>query len=474
MRRTVVLTLMVILVALLLLGVGILRDGDTASSNSLPPEVTAAPAYEMMYERPLALLQCIEVFLPGGENYRANTCMAFDDTGRMLGVYSDLDQPLTIEGREDFALDMVACQMMLLTAQGIPATAHYPALDQSACGLTEPRARIRVRYKDGSEIELKIGSKTASGLSCYVSRTGMADTYLVPYDFYDVMTRSLNGQHRLPGAVSYNASDAVQLAIDSTEQGRILAAKQENDDRALNWQVTSPVIHDASDKAVERFVQGLCGVHAERYTATVYDADELEAYGLRTPVRYVAAFSDGTIRDLHVGRDAGEGSVYVRMDRTGDVYEISRSQLAFAADAALDVMMDRFVDLVPINTVRSVTIQTPNDFWLLEQDWTDDDATTAKEWTINGQAVEQRVFSGVYAALVGIQFDKTAAQIKPTEPIMTITYELRSGQSRQLVIMDHDPFFSAVTTSGGADLLVRRTRFDALLQALEVYAHEAK
>ena len=473
MRRTVVLTLMAILVVLLLLGIGVLRGRNTVPADPLPPEATAAPAYEMMYERPLALLEYIEVFLPDGESYRANACMGFDDTGRMLGVYSDMNQPLCIEGREDFALDMVACQMMLLTAQGIPATAHYPALDPGACGLMEPRARIRIRYADGSSIELKIGNKTASGFSCYVTMTGAADTYLVPYDFYDVMTRPLNEQHRLPGAVSYTASDAVQMAIDGTEQGRILVAKQEDDGRVLHWQVTDPVIHDAADKAVEQFVQGLCAVHAERYTATVYDEDGLEAYGLRTPVRYLAAFSDGTIRDLHVGRDAGEGRVYVRMDRSGDVYEIDRSQLDFAADAGLDMMMDRFVDLVPINTVRRVSIRTRNGQWVLRQDWADA-ASAAENWTINGQQVSQRAFSGVYAALVGLQFDKTAAQAEQTEPIMTIVYELRNGQSRQLEIRDHDPFYCVATTVGGANLLVRHTGIEALLQALEVYAHETE
>ena len=474
MRRAAVLSLMAILVALLLLGVNGLRGDGAAPSEQQQPEETVGPAWELMYERPLALLRDMEVTLSGGESYKLNTSMAFDETGRMLGVYSRLGQPLTVEGREDFALDPTAYQMMLLAAQGIPATAHYPALDQNACGLTDPHARLRIRYSDGSEIGLRIGHKTASGLSCYVAMDGDAETYLVPYDFYDVMTRPLNAQHRLPGAVSYTVSDAVQLAIDGTEQGRIIVARQENSGRVLHWQVTSPVIHDAADKAVELFVQGLCAVHAERYAATVYDADGLEAYGLRTPVRYVAAFSDGVIRDLHVGRDAGEGRVYVRMDSSGDVYEISRSQLDCVTDAGLDMMMDRFADLVPLNTVRSVTVQAQGKTWLLTQDWADDAAAAAESWTINGQQVTQHDFSGVYAALVGIQFDKTAAQAETTEPIMTIIYELRNGQTRQLVIRSHDPFYDTVTTTGGASLLVRHTRIEDILQALEGYAYETK
>lgn len=474
MRRAGVLGLMTAVVLLLLLVVIGLRADKAAPSVPKMPEATDGPGYEMMYQRSLALLKDIEVTLADGEGYRVNACMAFDEADRMLGVYSSLGQPLVVAGREDFALDAAAYQMLLLAAQGLPATAHYPALDQSACGLAQPSARLLIRYTDGSEIGLRIGRKTASGFSCYAAMDGDAETYLVPYDFYDVVTRPLNAQHRLPAAAAYTSADAVQLAVDGTSQGRIIVTRQENNGRVLHWQVTSPVLHDASDKAVAQYLEGLCAVHAEAYAGTAYDASDLAGYGLDKPVRYVAAFSDGAIRDLQVGRDAGDGRVYVRMDSTGDVYEISRTQLAFAQDAGLDMIMDRFVDLVPLNTVRAVSVHVGEASWQLAQAWSGE-AAAAEAWSINGEMVDQHRFSEVYAALVGLQFDKTAdAAVGAAEPIMTITYVLRSGQSRQLVFRRYDMFYDEVTTAGGASLLVRHSKLESILQALEEYAHETK
>ena len=114
MRRAVVLGLMAVIVAALLLGVSVLRGNGTAPSAPSQPEATAGPAFELIYERPLSQLLDIEVTLSGGETYKVNPCMAFDESGRMLGVYSSLGQPLTVEGREDFALDPTAYQMLLL------------------------------------------------------------------------------------------------------------------------------------------------------------------------------------------------------------------------------------------------------------------------------------------------------------------------------------------------------------------------
>ena len=48
-------------------------------------------------------------------------------------------------------------------------------------------------------------------------------TYLVPYDFHLVMTRPLKDHHRLPGALSLDASTAVQIAVTGIPEGQLIA-----------------------------------------------------------------------------------------------------------------------------------------------------------------------------------------------------------------------------------------------------------
>lgn len=59
------------------------------------------------------------------------------------------------------------------------------------------------------------------------------------------------------------------------------------------------------------------------------------------------------IRDHHLGSDAGDGMVYARMDRTGDIYRIRRTQLTFAENAGLNTLLDRFVS--PVGCRHAVT-----------------------------------------------------------------------------------------------------------------------
>lgn len=161
--------------------------------------------------------------------------------------------------------------------------------------------------------------------------TATPNVYLVPYDFHETMVQPLNALHTLPSAIDESASAAVQIALTGTDDGQLIFTKSSG--KLMAWSSTSPITHTGSTERIEAFITGLCAVSADEYVTTVADAAGLAVYGLDAPCRLIAAFQDGTIRDIHLGSDAGDGMVYARMDRTGDIYRIRRTQLTFAENA---------------------------------------------------------------------------------------------------------------------------------------------
>lgn len=134
--------LLMALVCAALGGVYVLLGSTVAPAEAPAPEFTDAPGYFMLYEDSVAALKSITVQPKGSQRYTAVSDMAFDQNGNLLGVYNALSQPFLVSGQEDFTFSTAAWQMLLLTAQHIPATATYPALDRDACGLTDPDAVI--------------------------------------------------------------------------------------------------------------------------------------------------------------------------------------------------------------------------------------------------------------------------------------------------------------------------------------------
>lgn len=460
MRRLIVLAACAAVIVLLALTYAALAPEESAE----PAPVTPAESYRMLYTRNQADFASMTVTLASGETYTVDSSLGFDEQGNLLGVYNNLGQPVVLHGQEDFALDTTSFQMMLLTAVNLPVTASYPALDEASCGLTSPAARIEISYHTGEPITLSIGSKTASGYSCYVKMAGDDSVHLVPADFYDVMTLPLKGHHRLATALSCDASQAAQIAV--VQDGvTFLASNYTGEGRILTWQVEKPYVHAGSKERIEAFVTAVCAIHADAYEATVSTAEELAVYGLAEPTRLLAAFSDGTIRDIHIGNDAGDGTVYARLDSTGDVYRVSAAQLPTLLQTGTDELLDRFVALVAVADMNVTTVYLTDTGYVLAQ--VKDGSGAVLGQTINGDSVATDVFSGCYAAIVGMQFDKVAASAPTGELVAGVRFDLADGSTKTIAYYAYDEHYVQAVTSTGGSFLLRRERLDSMLTTLK-------
>lgn len=465
MRRGLRLLLMA-LVCAALGGVYVLLGSPDVPAEAPQPDASDAPSYFMLYEDAVAALQSITVQPKGSSSYTVVSDMAFDQNGNLLGVYNALSQPFLVDGQADFTLSAAAWQMLLLTAQHIPATASYPALDRDACGLTDPDAIITLTRKDGTTRVLRIGRLTSDGASCYVALDGDTNVYLVPYDFHETMVQPLNALHTLPGAIDESASSAVQIALTGTDDGQLIFTKTSGS--LMAWSATSPITHTGSTERIEAFITGLCAVSADEYVTTVADVSGLAAYGLDAPHRLIAAFQDGTIRDIHIGSDAGDGMVYARMDRTGDIYRIRRTQLSFAENAGLNTLLDRFVTPIPVATLENVRVVSADGDFTLRIEYENDEDNFGQRWLLNASDITRDEFTDDYLAIIALQFDQTAPQeASGTSLLAEVTFTLRDGTTSSVRYEAYDAFYALATTDGGGRFLVRLTGIENMLTVLK-------
>lgn len=460
MRRLTILASLALLVCALTFALTELRASE--------PEVIAAPvpqeaAYRMLYTRSRQDFAAMTVTLTSGESYTVESSLGFDENGNLLGVYNSLGQPVTVVGQPGFALDSVSYQMMLLTAVNLPVTASYPGLDPAACGLDAPAARLEIKYHSGEPIVLTIGKPAASGYSCYVQMDGDSDIHLAPIDFYQVMTLPLKGHHRLPGAVTNPASTAIQIAVVRPGKENFIAANYGSENRILPWQVDTPYTHAGSTERILAFVEAVSAISADAYEGTVTSAEELAAYGLDDPTRLLAAFADGTIRDVHLGDDAGDGTVYARLDSSADVYRVNTGQLPALDQAGVDALLDRFVSLLATTEVSAVAVAAGNEAWLLEIA----DHEGEGSYRINGRSVGGDNFADVYTAVVGMQFDKTADTLPAGELLCDVRFQRTDGSLWAVSYFAYDQHYVQVQTSGGGQFLLRRERLQDMITILQ-------
>ena len=467
MRRGFRLLVMLLCCAVLLTAYVSIGDQEATSEDTT--EQAEDTSYFMLYEDQISDLNSITVQPKGEDSYTLLSDMGFDDNGNLLGVYNALGQPFVVEGNEDFTLNSTAWQMMIVCAQYIPATASYPALDRDACGLTDPDAVMTILHKDGTSRKIQIGHKTSDGVSCYLSMDGDTNVYLVPYDLYDTVCQPLKEHHTLPASITEDTSDAVQIALVGSEDGQLIFTKGSTDNSVLSWHASSPLTHDGDTTRINAFIEGLCAISAEHYVTTVSDMDGLAQYGLDQPKRLIASFQDGTIRDIHIGNDAGNGTVYVRMDKTGDIYTISRTQIAFAGNAGLNTLLDRYVALIPVYSIHQALVHTKDADYLLGIEYENDDDNLGQAWSLNGHSLTQDQFSSCYASIIGLSFSKSAMNEMGGDLLAEITFTYRTGEAETVTYQTYDDYYTLAVTSGGGRFLVRLTEVQKMLGTLESY-----
>ena len=460
MRRLLHLSCLIIVIAILSGSLLLLRRPvETPTQTVTPLEST----YRMLYTRSQQDFAAMRITLASGESYVVESSLAYDANGKLLGVYNSLGQPVVIQGQEDFALDSAAYQMMLLTAVNLPVTASYDGLDLQSCGLATPAARIEITYHSTEPIVLTVGRETASGNSCYVQMAGDDSIHLVPVDFFQVMTRHLKAHHRLPWAITKAVASAVQIAIVRPGEKNFIAANYGTSGRILPWQIDAPYTHAGSTERITAFVQTVADIHADAYVTTLQNAEELATYGLDDPTRLLVAYSDGTIRDIHLGHDAGDGTVYARMDSTADVYQISTAQLPKVEGNATDALLDRFIALLSTNEVADLLITAGEKTWQL----TIHTQGESNRYAINEHEVDTETFSGAYKAVAGIEFDKTAPASSTGKPLCETRFLLADGTTTRVTYHEYDQHYVQAETSGGGIFLLRRERLETMLTALQ-------
>ena len=258
----------------------------------------------------------------------------------------------------------------------------------------------------------------------------------------------------------------MQIALTGTDDGQLIFTKSSG--KLMAWSATSPIAHAGSTERIEAFITGLCAVSADEYVTTVADAAGLAAYGLDAPRRLIAAFQDGTIRDIHLGSDAGDGMVYARMDRTGDIYRIRRTQLTFAESAGLNTLLDRFVSPVVVATLSQVRLTTVDGETTLRIEYENGDDSIGQRWFWDENAVTRNEFTDAYLSIIALQFDQTALQeAAGTSLLADVTFTLRDGSTSTVRYEGCDAFYALATTDGGGRFLVRLTDVENMLTVLK-------
>ena len=332
-------------------------------------------------------------------------------------------------------------------------------LDLSEFGLDPPLTTIMVAYADGTFTNIYLGGTTTDLRHNFI----MVGDDPAIYTIVSVIAQRMQGTlkdilDRTPiafaGAAHYikivqPGRRTVELAIiDSTDNNDdffmagtgLLAMLQPFPGRGVS-------LHGLNVNILEPF-----GADFRIGDVVAVSPNDLSQFGLDKPSLEFIYHSD--FGELHlmfgsVFQDENGTQIYVKMADRPHVFQADFAPIIYLIDINLFQLVDRFITLINILDVNSITIDSndPMRQFDLQINHAEAGTTNAISPTVNGIDVPEAAFRRAYQLLIALAGDAPIEQFSPNEePEFTVTYHRNDGVGTTVVrFFNHDANFLAVS-----------------------------
>jgi microcompartment protein CcmL/EutN len=338
-------------------------------------------------------------------------------------------------------------------------------------GLDNPQATVKVRFKDGSSYDYKIGNSSPTNSSAYyMCGLNSDNVYIVSVDkgllegpeyfvSREILSLSESGDENnftkitLSGA---NYPETVTLTADEK-----------------SMKISSPANYEVDPDKLSAMKSALTSLTASDVVAVNPNETALEQYGFKNPTA-VAAFSvNGKDYTLTAGAQDGD-NYYVMLDGVNVVYKASSSSIEAWALQNLFALRSKIILMPNIETVKSLTIvadETEN-VLNIERTKNEEKSTEDKtyyDYTLTGNGGKsldyETNYKKFYQKLIGTSILEDAKEKPAGEPVLTVKYQYfddsktdiiefyQSGDRRYTAVLNGQVF--GIVTQEDIDTLVQ-------------------
>lgn len=396
-----------------------------------------------------------------------------------------------LKGEPGFAVDQAKARDLLDASTYIFYESVLKAPESlSAYGLEKPSATVTVLGADGSARTFLLGDRTPSGNRYYLMEQGDPSVYIV----YASTGKGLLLERRDLHAASLPsiAVNSIQKVSLSFADGETVTVGFEADTETVGvsalW-LTEPIRYEADAEKVSSYFESIAAIQLKGFEAEA-TPDTLAMYGLETPKMRLVVFGADekgnpvAIRELAIGGDKDESSIYAYIDGTSDVYLLNRSSVSFLSSVTTARLVDRFANIISLAKVDSLDVladglrasfridRTPElDSESHPKSNRNGQPVVSEQFSLNGKPIEDAAFRRLYQLVIGTLVDGMIPEDRmpgqDAAPVLTVRYRLNTVREEELVeYLPYDADHYAVRRNGVCIFYILKTRVDVIPQAL--------
>ncbi|MFU0832007.1 MAG: DUF4340 domain-containing protein [Oscillospiraceae bacterium] len=296
-------------------------------------------------------------------------------------------------------------------------------------GLDNPQATVKVRFKDGSSYNYKIGNPSPTNSSMYyMCGLDSNQVYIVPIDEgllegpeYYVSKEILS----ITNSDGDNVFTKITLSGSNYPEPITFSGDEED------LKITSPASYEAEPDILYDIKSDLTSLTANEVVAVNPDEAALEQYGFNNPTAVAVFTVNGDTYTLTVGAE-DDDSYYVMLDGVNVVYKVSAYSIKSWALQNLFALRSKFILQPNIETVKGLTIVSGGTEHVLNIERTKNEEKSTEDKTYydykltgnGGKSLDYDTnYKNFYEKLIGITILEDAKENPEGDPVFTVKYQ---------------------------------------------------
>lgn len=347
--------------------------------------------------------------------------------------------------------------------------------DLSRFGFDKPRLTLDLKYTNGNEYHLTVGSLSPDGGYQYIIKTGENDVYglastglkncfLTRYSYVDknvIDDIQYDDQGTVQTVINYVKISRPDLAQPIVMEERTAEDISENDVSQGNLKMTSPVNSLMAESPLETYLWGNFGMDASDIVAAKPTGEQLKEYGFDQPTsEFEIRFNETSTIKIKTGNkttgpaeaDSTTASTvdcyYLMREDSDQVFVVPAGNIKWMTVQPRDIISSAVV-LANILDVESIGVKFGSEehkvAYQLGEDPKDSAAITAK---VDGKDVALEV-ARAYMQLLCLTSVQDINLAQPAgDPALTVTFNYRSGKSDRIDFFVLEDLTTIVSLNG--------------------------
>ena len=345
------------------------------------------------------------------------------------GAASETETTYTVEGLNGASVDKTLAGQVVQNGYSLVASKNLGSVTNlEEFGLKDPQAEVKVKFKDGSSYNYKIGSLCPTdNSSYYMCGENSNNVYMVSIDAG--LLDSVNyfvSKDMLNITSSTGENDFTEIRLSGKNFAQPITIQKNGSVTSI----TSPVSAETDVTNYGALEKALASLTADSVEAVNPDAAALKKYGLDSPTA-VAEFTvnKGSYK-LLLGNKNGD-KYYAMLNGQNVVYLVAQSSVSAWVETNTFALRNKFLVMPLIETVKSISVTQGTATETVTVTRTKDETKSTQDKPVytykaagtGGKALDyEKNFRTFYEELISLELLESAETVPGGEPVYTVQY----------------------------------------------------